>query len=287
MLNCPHCLLSESVRPKVVRRGTFWRKSDGRAIQRFRCLSCTKGFSRATIHPCYRQNKRQMNEKVRGLLSSGVSQRRIARLLRLSRTTVVRKFLFIAKHACLEMDEANRRAPPAMIVEFDDLETIEHTKLKPLSVTVAVESKTRRILGFEVSQMPANGLLARRSIKKYGPRRDQRSTGRRRLFQKIKPFIAENAELKSDENPHYPSDVARYLPECQHVTFKGQRGSTTGQGELKKVRFDPLFSLNHTCAMLRANVNRLIRKTWCTTKRADRLQAHLAIYAHYHNQRLI
>lgn len=39
--------------------------------------------------------------------------------------------------------------------------------------------------------------------------------------------------------------------------------------------------------MLRANVNRLFRKTWCTTKRADRLYAHLILYAHFHNTMLI
>jgi len=40
--------------------------------------------------------------------------------------------------------------------------------------------------------------------------------------------------------------------EATHRTVKGRRGSIAGQGELKKIGFDPLFSLNHTCAMLRA-----------------------------------
>jgi hypothetical protein len=35
--------------------------------------------------------------------------------------------------------------------------------------------------------------------------------------------------------------------------------------------------------MLRANVNRLFRRTWCTTKKAQALVHHLAIYADYHN----
>lgn len=52
---------------------------------------------------------------------------------------------------------------------------------------------------------------------------------------------------------------------------------------MKKVRFDPLFSLNHTCAMLRANINRLFRRTWCTTKVPENLGAHIAMYAYYHN----
>ena len=53
------------------------------------------------------------------------------------------------------------------------------------------------------------------------------------------------------------------------------------------VGYDPLFWVNHTAAMLRANVNRLIRRTWCTTKRADRLADHLALYVHFHNTVLL
>ncbi|MCB0350947.1 MAG: transposase, partial [Bdellovibrionales bacterium] len=72
-----------------------------------------------------------------------------------------------------------------------------------------------------------------------------------------------------------------------HLTTPGQRGCVAGQGELKKVAFDPLFSINHTFAMCRANINRLLRRTWCTTKRPDRLVAHLDLYVNFHNRRLL
>ncbi|MGZ3694451.1 MAG: hypothetical protein ACXWQO_09720 [Bdellovibrionota bacterium] len=184
------------------------------------------------------------------------------------------------------LHRGNKEKPKAREIEFDDLETFEHTKCKPLSVTIAVESKTRRILGLEVSSMPAKGRLVEKA-RRYGYRPDQRKFGRRRLFRKIQPLIEENALIKSDNNPHYPRDVRRNFPLAKHLTFAGKRGASTGQGELKKVGFDPLFSLNHTCAMMRANVNRLIRKTWCTTKSADKLYAHLMIYAQFHNESLI
>ncbi len=66
----------------------------------------------------------------------------------------------------------NATYPQVTSLEFDDLETFEHTKCKPLSATIAVESKTRRILGFRVARMPAKGLLAAISRKKYGYRKD-------------------------------------------------------------------------------------------------------------------
>jgi hypothetical protein len=189
--------------------------------------------------------------------------------------------------ARLQFTKANEDAPKAKIIEFDDLETFEHTKCKPLSVTLAVEYKTRRILSLEVSRMSSNGKLAAKSRALYGKRKDERRIGRKRLLTSLKGLVAEDALIKSDQNPYYARDVKRYFPKATHQRFKGRRGSSTGQGELKKGKFDPLFSLNHTCAMLRANVNRLFRKTWCTTKRADRLYAHLILYAHFHNTMLI
>ena len=180
----------------------------------------------------------------------------------------------------------NLNLPKVRVLEFDDMETFEHTKCKPLSITLAVQKRTRRILGLEVSSMPAKGLLAEKARKKYGPRFDGRSIARRELFRQLEPVVHENALIKSDQNPHYPGDVARFFPKARHVQFQGRRPASTGLGEIKKGRFDPLFSLNHTCAMFRANVSRLARKTWVTTKRMDRLRAHLFIYADYHNQHL-
>lgn len=287
--SCPYCLEARDasgrrLRPR--RSGSFRRKSDSRTVQRFQCRSCGRSFSRSTIHPAYRQKKRQFNERLRKLLCSGVSLRRAAKLLHLSRTTIARKLIYLGKLSRNELFETNLLHEKCRVVEFDDQETSEHTKCKPLSITLAVESKTRRILGFEISQFQAKGHLTRIALKKYGPRKDTRSLGRARLFETLKPLVSETASFKSDQNPHYPADLKKHFPRAQHIAFKGARGAIAGQGELKKIRFDPLFSLNHTCAMTRANMNRLFRRTWCTTKLPERLADHFAIYAVFHNELL-
>lgn len=270
----------------VYRLGRFYRKSDGQWISRLWCARCQKSFSSATLSRRRGQKKRHLNEKIRRLLCAGVSQREAARVLRINRKTIVRKFRFVAQSAQGELLAWNSRFPVSQEVEFDDLETFEHTKCKPLSVTLMVEYKTRRILGFEVSQMPAKGHLAKISFKKYGPRKDHRPIARQKLFERMKPFIAQTALIRSDSNPHYGPDVKRYFPHSRHVTILGGRSAITGQGELKKLKYDPIFSLNHTCAMLRAHINRLFRKTWCTTKKPAELANHIALYALTHNQRL-
>lgn len=199
---------------------------------------------------------------------------------------MVRKFRFAMSTAKEELQKFNQNFNPCVEVEFDDLETFEHTKCKPLSVTLMVEYRTRRILGFEVAQMPAKGRLAHIARKKYGPRADHRSQARKKLFQEMQSLVHPLATLRSDSNPYYLGDVKRFFPKARYETILGSRGAITGQGELKKIKWDPIFSLNHTCAMLRAHINRLFRKTWCTTKKKDQLAGHIALYALEHNRRL-
>ena len=268
----------------IVKSGSFFRKSDKALIQRYICSFCRRSFSTATRDLCFKQHKRNVNHLVAKLLVSGCSLRRAALILKINRKTVVRKLIFLGTHAQSNLTESNLLEQKCHTIEFDDLETVEHTKLKPLSVTLVVEHNSRRILGFNLAKMPAKGLLAKKSLKKYGFRKDERPRTRKELFKNIKPMILDGALIKSDSNPHYIKDVKDHFPNCVHQTHLSRRGSVTGQGELKKIVFDPLFSLNHTCAMLRANINRLFRKTWCTTKKPDRLGYHIALYAVFHNK---
>jgi transposase-like protein len=287
-LSCPYCELSPEYvidSRTIVRHGGYHRTSDSKSLKRYRCLTCKKTFSDATRDPCFGMKKRQKNQALKDELASSVSMRRAARNVGLNRTTVASRLSFFGP-ICKEKLNFDNSFSKVHELQFDDLETIEHTKCKPVSVTLAVDGKTRRILGFRVASMPAKGLLVKKAMKKYGRRKDERSQMRRALFKELRPMIEPRTLIKSDSNPYYTRDVQAFFSDCIHQTCIGARGSTTGQGELKKVRFDPIFSLNHTCAMLRANVSRLVRKTWCTTKKIERLADHLAIYAVYHNQHL-
>src|SRR5262249_14139235 len=125
-----------------------------------------------------------------------------------------------------------------------------------------------------------------RSRKKYGYRPDLRRQGLMKMCQEIKRAAPGLALLKSDEAPRYPPVMGRELPGVPHETYKSRRACIVGQGELKATGRDPLFSLNHTAAMVRDNLKTMSRKTWCTTKRFDRLQYLLYIYAWRHEQRL-
>jgi hypothetical protein len=209
--------------------------------------------------------------------------RRSARLLGIHRITVSRKLKFLALQARLSQSRLLSDQFLYSHIQFDEMETFEHTKLKPLSIALAVNSE-RKILAFEVSSMPAKGNLSSKSRKKYGFRKDGRKKALSSLFHSLKKCTDPKALFESDQNPFYPGVLKRHFPQAIHNTVKGKRGCIVGQGELKKINWDPLFKLNHTAAMLRANMSRLIRKTWCTTKLASALCDHIAIYADYHNE---
>ena len=283
---CPntHCACPDF----VIRDGSFWRHEDSKLIQRYRCKSCGIRFSSATFTATYRQKKRRVNPPLLKLLASGVSLRRSAILLGVNRRTVERKLPFLANR-CRKLNDRhlNQFKERVHNIQIDDLITKENSKLKPLSVSIAVDENRRLILGAEVSQIPAFGHLSKLAVKKYGARKDELFEGLTRLFQRITPIVSSEVVVKSDEHQRYPGFISAYLPRARHLTFPGQRGCIVGQGELKKVNFDPLFIINHTCAILRANINRLIRKTWCTTKDPARLKDHLDLYIYFHNQKLL
>jgi transposase-like protein len=278
---CPNESCSRSPSERIVRDGYYYRKDDRIYVQRFRCAGCQKRFSNATPDPCFGQHKRRINRSLAAHLSSGVSMRRAALLLGVTLNTVARKLSFLGQQFRRLLELERTQQGNVSEIEFDELETYEHSRLKPLSVVAAVVPGRRKILGFEVASMPAKGLVAEKARMKYGYRKDTRTAAIRRLFADLQ--LHHPTLLRSDDCPRYPSQVRRAFPKATHIRIQGGRAGPHGLGELRQKGFDPIFSINHTFAMFRANVNRLFRRSWCTTKKANSLADHLAIYAHFHN----
>ena len=124
----------------IVKNGAYFRPSDGKWVKRAKCRGCKRHFSAATFQKPYRQHKRRVNPVCFKLLCSGVSMRRTALLLRIHRKTVARKLAFLA-HVSRECQERFLKSlPKVKHLQFDDLITLEHTKCKPLAVSLAVDT---------------------------------------------------------------------------------------------------------------------------------------------------
>src|SRR4051812_9137236 len=85
----------------VIKSGSFYRHSDGLILQRYFCKTCQRGFSSESLSPFKYQKKRFLNDTVFSLFASGVSQRRMAKLLAVNKKTIVRKFLNLGQ-ICIE-----------------------------------------------------------------------------------------------------------------------------------------------------------------------------------------
>ena len=122
------------------KRGFYHRRSDGQYIQRFRCKTCLKSFSQATFDPAYYQKKRHLNYKCMLLLTSSVSMRRTSIILNIHPITVARKLEYMAAQSRIKLTDYLSDCSFVNSIQFDELQTIEHTKCKPLSVVLAVSA---------------------------------------------------------------------------------------------------------------------------------------------------
>ena len=265
------------------RNGVYQRSSDGQTIRRYRCKTCNKSFSSATRSPLKWQKKRHINHTLMVILSHRCSLSGAAQILKVNPKTVAKKLSFLGEVCRKRLEKDRAQYSEIEHVQFDELQTIEHTKCKPLSVAVAVAKKERKILGFQVSKMPATGHLANISRKKYGKRPDERSKGMHQLFDGLSRLLRPTTTFSSDECLFYNGVLRRYFPQANYTQHKGKKSCVAGQGELKKAVFDPIFTVNHTFAMMRDGISRLTRRTWNTTKKIQGLIDHLNIYVWMHN----
>ena len=256
-------------------------------IRRYKCLDCGRGFSDASFTREYRQRKRHINHPLYELLVSAVSMRRAASVLRVARKTVERRLPYLALVAEDHQSVLLTKIPSVTSAHFDDMESWIHTKLKPVSIPLVVEHPTRLILSFDVVSMPAKGRLAKTALAKYGHRADHRKRGWSSTLTHLSKVASTKITITSDSHKMYPEQIRKKIPTASHVQVLSRRGCVVGQGELKRGGFDPIFSLNHTAAMFRANVNRLARRTWCTSKKAQNLKRHMSIYVLWHNETIL
>ncbi len=72
----------------IKKDGYFFRKSESKLIQRFKCTSCWKKFLTLFTHWCL---------ALKAYLSTGICMRKCAILLNVHRTTIERKVVYLAK----------------------------------------------------------------------------------------------------------------------------------------------------------------------------------------------
>ena len=271
------------------RRGTYTRKCDGQVVPRFQCLACSRGFSRQTFRLDFRLRKTELHFGLFDLLISKVTHRQSARLLGCNRKTVHHRLKLLAAHTRAYQDQLLERAKakgglPGSF-QFDELETFEHDRrLCPVTMPVLIETKSYFVVDVAVGTLPARGKLAPRHkerkearVAAEGKRRNGSRAAVESCIRKLAKVLPDEKRvvIATDHKTSYGAILRNELgARVTHVQH-----SSTAQRSFN----NPLFPINHTLAMLRDGVSRLVRRNWGASKKREWLARHAWVWIAYRN----
>ena len=280
---CPYRECAAHLNPA----GTFYRL-DGRyqprcrahVVQRYRCRLCRRGFSRQSFRADRGQKKPYLNAEFLRLMLACVGLRQAARVLRVSRRTVERRFVWLAQHAT--RFHAAHLAGASLPGPFmlDELETFEGNRYQPVTVPVLIEPRSLFLIASSVGPLRRKGRMTQaQRLRRYeherlhGRRPSESSAAVRTVLKRLGQCVVSQGPvvLHSDRRSLYARLGRRQ--------FGGRFAWAPHSPAVRRDRRNPLFPINHTNARLRHFLARLRRRSWCVSKRRLRLQQHLQIAA--------
>ena len=272
---CPYCHVS----PPIYRcRGFYRRKCDTYKVPRFQCLSCMRRFSRQTFRNDYRYHRPHINVHVAQGLISKVTLRQIARTAGCNLKTVARRVPLLRRHFELVQQNVLASKPNALSADgnffvFDELETFEQNRIeKPLTVPVVIEGNTGFVIHSEVGTLPP-----RRKCVGAPERKNESPQVVLRCLQAVAKHLLPQSK------PYFVSDKKSvYIKALELVFPQGVFHRRVASDEPRNCA-NPLFRINHTFAMMRDNISRLVRRNWGHSKLAARQADHNWIYTGYRN----
>jgi len=263
-----------------VHKGFYQPRCRHYPVPRFRCRGCRRSFSRQTFRADYRQKKPYLNATFLDLMVSCVGLRPAARVLRVARRTVERRFVWLARHSAWFHDNRLQGATLSGPFQLDELETFEANRYQPVTVPVLIDRRTFFLVDTAVGPLRRKGRMTpRQRLRRtahealHGRRPSQSAAAVRRVLARLRQVTTPMAPviLESDEKPLY-GQLGRRL-------FGGRLDWRTHSAADRRDRGNPLFPINHTNARLRHFMARLRRRSWCVSKRRGWLQAHLQVVA--------
>ncbi|MFN0244358.1 MAG: hypothetical protein ACKVWV_15835 [Planctomycetota bacterium] len=288
---CPFsACVSHTGRPFLwTRKGLFARRCDGRLVQRFLCRACGRTFSLQSFRVDYRLKKPRLHLTLfRGFVSK-LTIRQSARLYGCSKKTVTHRLALLAEH-CREI-HLRFLARAAVdggrfgVFALDELETFEHSRLlAPLTVPILIERESGFVVHAESATLPCRGRLrpamrakklAREKV--LGKRRSGSREAVERCFAVLERILPGSGavHVHTDRKTSYASLLRKRFGErLRHVRISSK---------LVRNKHNPLFMINHTCALVRDALSRLVRRNWAHSKRRAWLDRHLWIWLAYRN----
>ena len=268
-------------------RGRYRRKCDGLAVPRYSCVTCDRRFSRQSFRFNYRWWRPHIHHELFRLFVSKVTMRQAARLTGLARDTIARRQISLGLQCRAFHEHALRSAGGLRgTFQLDELETFETDRLvRPVTVPVLIQARSLLVVHAETAPLaPRGNLDAFRLLRKerdehlFGKRRSGSRAAVESTLRRLDCTLADDAYLNlvSDRKSSYRKLVRQIFGRRfgSHVQESSKR---------RRDRSNPLFAINHTLAMLRDGVSRLVRRSWGASKRRGPLDAHLWVWIAYRN----
>ncbi len=270
-------------------RGCFQRRCDRRSVQRFVCLSCSRGFSEQSFRLDYRLKRPELLARFFLDRVSKVTHRQSARNHACSRSTEERHFQRLSQHCAAfhsaRLAEASARGGLGEVFLLDELETYEqHRTQRPVTVPVMIERASGFVLDVRVGALAARvrpgqtkHFRPARQLEREGARKSESRQVVKEAFERLREVSSKQGMIcvLTDEKPTYAQLLRELFGErCLHLT--------TASTRRRDVR-NPLWPINHTLARMRDNVSRLVRETWAAAKLRRCLAGQLAIWVCYRN----
>jgi len=266
--------------------GTYKAACRSHLVQRYRCRTCRRTFSRQTFRFDRHDHRPDLGPRVFVLLASGIGLRQTARVLGVAVSTVVRKFRKLGRHLRrLNLTLRRSLALEGLRLHFDEFETYEGERsTRPLTVPMLVASESRYIIWAESAPIRPRGKMTEkrrkaveRAEKRHGVRRDlSRRAIRRTLARGL--MVASGCGrivLDTDEKTVYP--------ELAREAFGAKLEHRQTSSKLVRDTFNPLFAINHEEAILRDLMGRLTRDSWLVSKKRRFLDLALQLHMSYRN----
>jgi len=287
---CPHsgCPSAQAQEFAWCKKGFFLRKCDGRRVQRFLCRSCGRKFSRQTFRFTYRLRRPLLRLQLYRLLTSKVTMRQAARIVGCCRHTVERLHRRMGE-VCAEFHQHQLgKIGPRIdgVFQLDELETFETDRLvRPVTVPVLIEKHSYFVIHSEVAPMGPRGRLhaaakrrKERDVALFGPRVNGSRRAVKATLEKLHSVMDSQAilSIQTDRKTSYRRLV--------HELFPGRLGSHVRESSRRRRDYgNVLFPINHTLAMMRDGISRLVRRSWGASKHRQRLGDHLSLWTVYRN----
>ena len=193
---CPNVSCEQHVRPAAGffrRDGYYHPRCRSDAVQRFRCTSCRRRFSRQTFRHDYRDRRPYDNVRLFLLLISGVGLRQCGRVLGMDIRAVQQKQWKMAATLAALHGTLCQQLPADRRWLLDEEETYEGASIRPLTMPVLIEKETWFVVATAVGSIrrlaKAGSARRRRQDRdeRSGLRPDQSSQGVQTVLQSRRP----------------------------------------------------------------------------------------------------